>query len=314
MDNGFNFSDFQFNLGEFFKNLRENKGLTQEQACKGVCSRRTLSNIENGLITNLKQMVYLSEKLEFPSNEAILAASGYPEDRLEAFLDQVKTYFNEKNISALQDMLEKKQKASLTNKENYLHILSLSDYIYYLDSNCPIAKSDIINATDYLDRLEEWNYINVRLFGQIAHLLNINLVCSFTKDIIKYHKNIFMVNNLKKHRLIQVLNNVIHYCLDEGHLAYVEYFLKTVFSLVLRPTRLPEHIGDSIFLDYEYGRYLLIAENKKDGLKIMRDTINALSMCGYEDLANKFQQNYNETIIKLDKYQSSMTLSSKVCN
>jgi Rgg/GadR/MutR family transcriptional activator len=303
MDNGFNFSDFQFNLGEFFKNLRENKGLTQEQVCKGVCSRRTLSNIENGLITNLKHMTYLSEKLEFPSNEVVLAACGYPEDKLEAFLDQAKIYFDEKNISALQDMLKEKRKAVLKNKENYLHILSLSNYIYDLDSNSPIPKSDIINATDYLDRLEEWNLVNIRLFGQVAHLLNINLVCSFTKDIIKYHKNIFMVNNLKKHRLIQALINVIHYCLDEGHLTYVELFLTTAYSLILKP-RLQEHIGDNLFLDYEYGRYLLIAENKKDGLKIMRDTISAFSVCGYEDLADKFQQNYNETIIKLDKYQS----------
>jgi len=304
MDNSFNFNDFQYSLGEFFRKLRENRGLTQEQVCKGICSRRTLSNIENGLITSLKQMLYLAEKLEFPSHEVVLAAYGYPVDRLEAFLDQAKIYFDEKNISALQDMLKEKRKAAFKNKENYLHILVLSDYIYYLDSNCPIPNSDITRAADYLDRLEEWNYINIRLFGQIAHLLNINLVCSFTKDIIKHYKDIFMVNNLKKHRLIQLLSDVSHYCLDEGCLTYVQYFLEIAYSLALNPTRLSEHIGDNLFLDYEYGRYLLMTGDKKDGLKMMGNTITVLSMCGYKDLVDKFQQNYNETIIKLDKYQS----------
>jgi Rgg/GadR/MutR family transcriptional activator len=101
----------------------------------------------------------------------VVVASDYPIDKLETFFDRVQVYYNEKNLLAFQNMLKEKRKAALSNKKNYLHILLFSDYIHYLDPNYPIQKSDLENAVDYLDKIEVWNYFNVSLFGQVAHLL-----------------------------------------------------------------------------------------------------------------------------------------------
>jgi Rgg/GadR/MutR family transcriptional activator len=301
MDKSNQFENFRANLGRFLKQLRKTKKITQEKACKGIFSRRTLSSIENGSSNNidLRYLFNLSQIFNFPLNEIVVETNDYLMDKL-TFLDRIQLYYNDKNLLALQNMLKEKRKEAFANKEQYLHILLLSDYIYYLDSSYPIQKSDVKNAIDYLEKVEVWNYLNVILFGQVAHLLNINLVCSFAKDIIKHHKKAFLVNRLKKHYLINTLINVIYFCLEENYLKYVKFFLDNAYSLIAQP-QIIEYIGGKLFLDYEYGYYLLMNGEQKKGQKIMSNVIAIFSLSGHDVLADKFQQIYNEAIIKITK-------------
>jgi hypothetical protein len=78
----------------------------------------------------------------------------------------------------------------------------------------------------------------------------------------------------------------------------VDLFLTTAFSLLSDPRSI-KHIGDRLLLNYEYGCYLLISGKKQDGKKMMRNVISILLLCGQEDLADKFQQSYDEIIIMM---------------
>lgn len=52
--------------GEFLKDMRKAKGLSQEQLAEGICARETISNIENGRTPNRKIVKTLLERLGEP--------------------------------------------------------------------------------------------------------------------------------------------------------------------------------------------------------------------------------------------------------
>ncbi|MDR1522146.1 MAG: hypothetical protein LBS28_04765 [Streptococcaceae bacterium] len=110
------------------------------------------------------------------------------------------------------------------------------------------------------------------------------------------------MNRLKRKCLIKILINVIHSCLEANYLKYVDFFLSIAYSII-QQQRAIEFFNDKLFLDYEYGCYLLMTGDQKEGQKLIKNVIVIFSLSGHDDL-DKFQQNYNKIIIKINKAEN----------
>ena len=119
----------RYDFGKVYKEIRESKGLTQEDVCGGVLSRTSLSKIENGKTTpKYENMEFLLRQINMSFEEFDYICHLYqPSQRTEI----MQTYLNMSSIigsSGLVDFFETCQ--------NYLkthHDLPIEEIRYMLE-------------------------------------------------------------------------------------------------------------------------------------------------------------------------------------
>ncbi|MDR1521533.1 MAG: hypothetical protein LBS28_01565, partial [Streptococcaceae bacterium] len=170
---------FDARLGEAFKAFRLSKNISSDEACRGVCARKTLWNFENGVCAiKYSYLLKLAQNINVPVEELELAAKDYPIDEDEIFYRMTGQYHCDKNIEMLKSMLTAKKNAILTNKENYFYVLYIADLIHDLDPHFPIPQDIVQKAADYFIDVNIWGYNELDLFSHTLHLLTVNLAVS----------------------------------------------------------------------------------------------------------------------------------------
>ena len=98
----------RYDFGKVYKEIRESKGLTQEDVCGGVLSRTSLSKIENGKTTpKYENMEFLLRQINMSFEEFEYICQLYqPSQRTEI----MQTYLNMRSIIGTSDLVNLFQK------------------------------------------------------------------------------------------------------------------------------------------------------------------------------------------------------------
>ncbi|HEU7197017.1 TPA: helix-turn-helix transcriptional regulator, partial [Streptococcus pneumoniae] len=98
----------RYDFGKVYKEIRESKGLTQEEVCGGVLSRTSLSKIESGKTTpKYENMEFLLRQINMSFEEFEYICQLYqPSQRTEI----MQTYLNMRSIIGTSDLVNLFQK------------------------------------------------------------------------------------------------------------------------------------------------------------------------------------------------------------
>ena len=98
----------RYDFGNVYKEIRESKGLTQEEVCGGVLSRTSLSKIESGKTTpKYENMEFLLRQINMSFEEfEYICHLYYPSERTEI----MQTYLNMRSIIGTSDLINLFQK------------------------------------------------------------------------------------------------------------------------------------------------------------------------------------------------------------
>ena len=118
----------RYDFGKVYKEIRESKGLTQEEVCGGVLSRTSLSKIESGKTTpKYENMEFLLRQVNMSFEEFDYICHLYqPSQRAEI----MQTYLNMSSILGTSELINLFQKCQdYLNTHHDLPIEEISDML-----------------------------------------------------------------------------------------------------------------------------------------------------------------------------------------
>ena len=170
-------------LGTIFRELRLSKGMTLEEASKGIVSLPFLSKFERGEheITSNKFIRLLSRlNISYREFELILGhLEGYSQT---AFLQQLSTALVNNDLALLNQLYDD-QKLLLKQygDSRFEHnLIIISQYINLLNG-LSFEPHKIKKITDYLYRVEEWGEYELVLFGNSLNFIPIEKMYNLSK-------------------------------------------------------------------------------------------------------------------------------------
>jgi Rgg/GadR/MutR family transcriptional activator len=260
------------NLGEVFKELRQSKNINIADACRGVCTKKTVYNFEDGISSiDSNKLFGLLKNINISFEEFGLAVNNYQPSNDWKFFQKIDRYYYKGDVAMLRKILESKRSANILLVEKAFHILVISELINKLDKNFKIAKQDIDNVAKSSMSIDKWTYYELKAFYKISHLLSIDLSCSIARNII-YKKDDFLISEDRIRCFIKTLINISYCAIQKNHLKDAKFFLQTTELLVLE-YEAEDIIAFKYALKFLQGFYLLIKHCDVSACSLMIDTI-----------------------------------------
>lgn len=243
-------------LGEYIKQRRLDLGLTQEQLCDGICEPMTLSRLENGKQTPIRNRI-----------NAILQRLGLPDDRYFALLSK-----NELEMEALQKEIVA---CNVTEKVSE-GFEKLAQFEELAEADDQIAQQFILSSKVLLGRLDG-RYMPREQIDMLMQAIRLTVPRFSLEDIEKF---------LYAREEISIINQIGIAYSDDGKnkkaaeiyyqlLRYVrKHFKETITSIGVLPLVL-----------YNYARVLDLCGRYEEGAELAQECRKACIQYGhYQEL------------------------------
>ncbi|MCT4596501.1 MAG: helix-turn-helix transcriptional regulator [Vallitalea sp.] len=299
------------NLGKLIKYLRNTYNMTQEELATGICTRRHLSNIENGKVYISS---YYLELFAYKLNFDIMILMNYSN-----YCDPVFVYTNKKKIDELTYLQQYEKMFNLLldieKQEDFSKSIELTKYIdwhkaiYEYKQNKHYSKAiDILNKC--IDRFNiNQIYKNEIKFVNIfeIELLNTYGNCMFEKGDTQLSIHIYKYINACLDSLSFSTNISLHSKLlfNLSKALYLsEYYDDSLFYIekglsLCRNNYSLEYLGQ---LYYQKAVCLVNSRSEENPIKYFLWAYNIFDMQGNEKLKNflikKTEDKYNQSISK----------------
>lgn len=221
---------------EVFKQLREERGVSQRKLANGICARSTLSTFENkGSQLSIDLCSKLLDRLNIRIDTYL---SMFSED-----FDKKRVEFSTFKQAIAEENVEELQKRSINYIDLYKSTRDFYWFNLYLHSSRIIEqlteeftyelfirkhKHDIGQVKKYLNDVHSWGHFEFAVFS--------NSIWCFDYDFIKLvkerlEKNYVKSSDYKKELYGSFLLNFGFYCLEYGHFEQIKELKKEIFSL-----------------------------------------------------------------------------------
>lgn len=282
-------------IGMLIREFRQSRNLTIKEVCDNELSIAQLSKFERGVseITINKLLVILN-KLNITIEEFFHAEQEFELSEFEQLIVKMKTYYIQNDAGQLAELRDRQfEKYKQTNIKFFeLNAIMLSALLKDLtndDSKEPEMEEKLI---DHLLGVDIWCHYEIVLFANSISLFNINTLVTLTNEMInntKYYREI------KKHRVItiQTLINVILTLLENDETSQSKIFQDKLAELLEMDQYMLYERNHSIYLD---GLYHYKTGQPEKGLKLMQKAIRVFKDLDIDQLAQNFQNHYNQTI------------------
>jgi transcriptional regulator with XRE-family HTH domain len=172
----------KWNYGSLYKNIRKNKGITQQQVTSHTISRTTLSKLENNKIhMGIANFEFLLEQIDMSFDEFLyLLDHGTQKKRetlIEAFFSLVSNLETKKIVQ-----LKKRCLNYLQQRDD----VSINEIVTILDALLALAQNDmdqieqanvlVEKIWQRLNKMDTWYYYEIRLLNCILYFLPIATV------------------------------------------------------------------------------------------------------------------------------------------
>lgn len=282
-------------IGMLIREFRQSRNLTIKEVCDNELSIAQLSKFERGVseITINKLLVIL-DKLNITIEEFFHAEQEFELSEFEQLIVEMKGYYIQNDVSQIvrlrDEQLDKfKQKNVKFFELNAIMLSALLKDLMNEKSKEPEMEEKLI---DHLMDVDIWCHYEIILFANSISLFNSNTLITLTNEMINNTKYYQEIN---KHRVItiQTLINVILTLLENGETAQSKKFQDKLSELLEMDQYMLYERNLSIYLD---GFYHYKIGQEEYGLKLMQQAIGIFKDLKIDQLAQNFQNHYNQTI------------------
>ncbi|GEK92097.1 Rgg/GadR/MutR family transcriptional regulator [Alkalibacterium kapii] len=222
--------------GEGFKQLREERGISQRKLTEGICARSTLATFENeGSHLSVELCSKLLDRLNIRINTYFSMISDDFDSKRAEFSVFKKSIITED----IEELQQKKQDyfTLYTSTRDfywfnlYLHseriISQLTDSFSY-ETFKQAHKRDITSVKKYLNKVENWSHFEFSVFSNSIWYFDLDFIQLIKKRLEKNDKT--AVED-KKELYGSFLLNMSSYCLEYGHFELIEPLKEELFEL-----------------------------------------------------------------------------------
>ena len=182
----------RYDFGKVYKEIRESKGLTQEEVCGNVLSRTSLSKIESGKVTpKYENMEFLLRQINMSFEEFEYICQLYqPSQRTEI----MQTYLNMRSIIGTSDLVNLFQKC-----QNYLkthhdlpieEIRDMLEVVIHIRQHGTEQLSDQVKQTvkklwEKIEKQDTWYESDLKILNTILFSFPIEHLHLITEKILQ---------------------------------------------------------------------------------------------------------------------------------
>ena len=182
----------RYDFGKVYKEIRESKGLTQEEVCGDVLSRTSLSKIESGKVTpKYENMEFLLRQINMSFEEFDYICHLYqPSQRTEI----MQTYLNMSSIigsSGLVDFFETCQNYLKTHHDLPIEeIRDMLEVVIHIRQHCTEQLSDQVKQTiqklwEKIEKQDTWYESDLKILNTILFSFPIDHLHLITGKILQ---------------------------------------------------------------------------------------------------------------------------------
>ncbi|NIB77919.1 MULTISPECIES: helix-turn-helix domain-containing protein [Streptococcus] len=182
----------RYDFGKVYKEIRESKGLTQEEVCGGVLSRTSLSKIESGKTTpKYENMEFLLRQINMSFEEFEYICQLYqPSQRTEI----MQTYLNMRSIIGTSDLVNLFQKCQDYLKTHYdlpiEEIRDMLEIVIHIRQHGTEQLSDQVKQTitklwEKIEKQDTWYESDLKILNTILFSFPIEHLHLITGKILQ---------------------------------------------------------------------------------------------------------------------------------
>lgn len=173
-------------LGQTYRHLRKEQGITLAIASKGICSSSNLSRWENGQIElDFNIVIQLLNRIHIDTNE-FLTYNDFSFDDQNFIPEEVMAIINNKKTALIPDLLNKYLDKYHQDKNIfylYIAIIIANQYQIIKGKNIlPLA--DQVHLFNYLSKINLWSQFNITFFTNSVFLIDSAKIYALAMQII----------------------------------------------------------------------------------------------------------------------------------
>ncbi|WP_322109020.1 helix-turn-helix domain-containing protein [Streptococcus pneumoniae] len=242
----------RYDFGKVYKEIRESKGLTQEEVCGGVLSRTSLSKIESGKTTpKYENMEFLLRQINMSFEEFEYICQLYqPSQRTEI----MQTYLNMRSIIGTSDLVNLFQKCQDYLKTHHdlpiEEIRDMLEVVIYLRQHgagelSKHAEQVVKKLWKKIEKQDTWYESDLKILNTILFSFPIEYLHLITGKILQrleVYKNYQHLYDLRMTILLNLMTffskvNISHFFNDKKEAAnrptsYSEPITPSLFSFI----------------------------------------------------------------------------------
>ncbi|ENZ5592149.1 helix-turn-helix domain-containing protein [Enterococcus faecalis] len=242
----------KWNYGDILKQIRKNKNISQQDVCKDIISRQTLSSIENCKSTpNYYTIYHILEKINVSFDEFSYICNSYSLEEKKYLIEH---FFYLFSLNDLDKDIKLERKCS-----QYLHLeqdafiqdiqkvlLARIHMKKHTENTQAHAKQLFYSVWNRLSKMDNWYYNELRLLNTIIFYLPPESIGYLSKSLLSYldrYRNFHKNSNIKA----DVLKNLSNLYLQKG-----DFTLCAIYSDKLLDYSKEEKRYDSLAIALTY--------------------------------------------------------------
>lgn len=275
-------------FGKIFKFIREGKGLSLAKVAKTHISTSQLSRFENGESDiTVQKLIHILEGMNVSLNEFIHAYQDFREDEFSRIISQLKLYMYDRDSVKLKNLLsEQLRRVELGLHEEFykINVILIKCKLKELEETIFVSEDEIMYMTDYLFRVDNWGYYELRLFANIMEVLSHESLMLCCRELLAKTE---FYRELCEYKLLlsQILLNAYLICIKRSDFIDAVFFEKIITSCFFDET----DIFNRILFKYYKGYYIYKKDKDVNGVLEMRKCIGLLRSVESDRLADCYQ-------------------------
>ncbi|MDR0920992.1 MAG: helix-turn-helix transcriptional regulator [Lactobacillales bacterium] len=179
-------------FGEKFKEIRQNKHLSQKEVCGKEISRTTLSKFENGgRSMNIHHFLRLLERIDMSFDEFSYICSDYTLKPKKQIVADFLSLYSNYDIQSITKLIKDSENYLAISDNWYVKAILEVSHAYLQDQK---DTPDLINATatkiipmvwEELSKQDEWYLLDLRLLNAILYSFPIETTGQIAKEVKK---------------------------------------------------------------------------------------------------------------------------------
>ena len=280
----------KFDVGIFFKEIRQTRGYTQKDAGGNYISKSQLSRFENGdTILTAEKLYYAITQISMTPNEFFNAFNDYKLDRMQ------KLYYTLDNIQlSLKEGIEKSEELITKYPDSKFEKLSnimIKSVLQDITGKRYITKEEYLLVGDYLSAIDYWSEFELKLLYYTCLILDEGDICWFWQ-LVTDRACHFNKGNNQKLFLATLLNIYELTVLDRQNISNANVFRVSLQNFIVNkePTILIVFTIVTYFHDY-------LLEKTSENRKKIENYLNATETIGVKYMADY----YRSRLVDLDE-------------
>ncbi|MCW6681135.1 hypothetical protein NHG33_08010 [Aerococcaceae bacterium NML130460] len=284
-------------LGEWIKQLREEKGLSIKDVCGNRISRSAYSRFVAGETDMYaSNFFYLLKRLNVTLEEFMYIKNGYSESEITIFFKEIQQIMISKNIKKLVELRDECYSLSESLNDQKQHMGLICDIYLKRSGESPFNSDAEKNLKAYFNNTLSWTAYELILFNNCLHIFDVSYVKIVSKRVIsgfkRYEKLSKMSNNL-----VRFLVNLGIYYLQKGEVQFAKEIVQFACELNIEE----QQIFDRVSINFIEGIYSLKIGQHNKGYNLLKKVFLITEILQLNDCRALFRNILSETGITIDK-------------